>query len=367
MCKKILHVQLLPLLSGVQRVSLNEISKLNNVYEFHMLCSHEGPLTQTLNKINVQCHIIPELVRNISPVKDFLALRQMCILIRNGGFDVVHTHSSKPGILGRIAAKLSGVKNVIHTVHGFAFPAAKNRLDYLIYYSMEWVAKFFTDHLIVLNQSDYDCAVKSLGYNPHKVTIIPNGVDTEKFKPNNKKSDGSIFNVIMVGRLWEQKDPMTLLQSINHIKDKVRGKIKLSVVGDGELSPILADYISRNSLDDMISLNGWCDNIQERLADSDIFVLPSKWEGMPLAILEALSSGLPCVVTDIPGNNDLVKNGWNGFLFNVGDYEALAESLLYLFNNDVIRHEVSENARACVMSNYSLKTRNDLVMRLYEK
>ncbi|MDT7464566.1 glycosyltransferase family 4 protein [Citrobacter portucalensis] len=361
--KKVLHLQLLPLLSGVQRVTLNEINQLHDFFDYTVACSTPGPLTDSVAKMNVKVHFISELCRKISFGKDIVAIYKLYKFIRVNKFDVVHTHSSKTGIIGRVAAKLARVPNIIHTVHGFSFPAATNKKNYLLYYFLEWVARFFTDKLIVLNKEDQLIAIKKLNYNKDKVYLIPNGVDENEFHPNQNKKNENELKIVMVGRLSKQKDPETLLLAVKKVL--VRNKnVTLSFVGDGELRTQLERQIMDK--DNRIFFHGWMNNISEILAKSDLFVLPSLWEGMPLAILEALSCGLPCIVTNIPGNNSLIHDGYNGRLFEVGDVDTLAALIsIYADDRDLLKKH-SLNARAFIINGYTLSKRNECVKQLYD-
>ena len=364
--KKVLHIQLLPLLSGVQRVSLNEIHELNrdhpNEFEFSLVCNSEGPLTDELKKEGVSYFILPDLKRNISPVSDLKALYKLYALMKKNKFDIVHTHSSKTGCLGRIAAKLAGVPKVLHTVHGFSFPAAQNKISKLVFYTMEWIAKFATDELIVLNKYDYEIAVNQLKFKEKIVNIIPNGVDVNKFSPSQAKSDS--FKVIMVGRLWEQKNPKCLLLAAKLLLDKYKN-IKVDFIGDGELRESLESYIKSNNLSDNVNILGWSNNVEEMLPHYDLFVLPSLWEGLPLAILEAQACGLPTIVSDIPGNSDLVIDGVNGFLFEKNNDVELSEKIERTYLNSDLCLSLSNAARSHVCTNYSSQIRNDKILNLY--
>lgn len=360
---KILHVQLLPLLSGVQRVSLNEIAHLKNDFDYSLVCSYEGPLTEALSTIDTPCYSIPYFCRELSASKDIKALMELYKLIRRKKFDIVHTHSSKTGVLGRIAAKFAGVPKVIHTVHGFAFPAAASRKSYYLYFFLEWFAKFFTDELIVLNKKDHEIAIEKLGYARKCVHIIPNGVDIDKFVPGAIPKKNEQIKIIMVGRLWPQKDPKTLFHAIKTLLDE-KIDVSLTYVGDGELMHELKDLAENYS--NNISFLGWQNNISELLPQHDLFVLPSLWEGMPLAILEAMSCGLPCLVTNIPGNNDLVKDGYNGFLFEVADHEKLAVLIKNYYHNSDMLLQHAENARTYVQEHFTLDARNAAVSKIYK-
>lgn len=360
---KILHVQLLPLLSGVQRVSLNEIVHLKNNFDYSLVCANEGPLTEALTAIHIPCYSIPHFCRQLSVSKDLNALLALFKLMRQKRFDVVHTHSSKTGVLGRIAAKIARVPKVIHTVHGFAFPAATSKKSYYLYFFLEWFAKFFTDELIVLNEKDREIATNKLGYAKECVHIIANGVDVDKFIPDVTRPTSEKIKIIMVGRLWPQKDPKTLFNAVKQLLDN-NVNVSVTYVGDGELmhqlKKLAQDYTAN------ISFLGWKDNISELLPQHNLFILPSLWEGMPLAILEAMSCGLPCLVTNIPGNNDLVKDGYNGFLFDVADHEKLAVLIKNYYDNPEMLLQHAKNARAFVQEHFTLDARNDAVSKIYK-
>lgn len=361
---KVLHIQLLPLLSGVQRVSLNEILSLRDKFNYTVVCSSEGALTEELDKNNINYKTISSLVREISFFKDVKAIIELYCHIYSSSYDVVHTHSSKTGFIGRVTAKIAGVKNVIHTVHGFAFPSAKSKIQYFIFFSMEYIAKFFTNKLIVLNDVDYNYAINKLNYKKENVEVLVNGVDVNYFSYSLRDNRKEV-KFLMVGRLWEQKDPITLLNAV--LKLKGLGSFKIDIIGDGELYNRCEVFIEENELGGIIKLHGWQKNVKEFLSDSDVFILPSRWEGMPLAILEAMSSGLPCIVTDIPGNNHLVHNNINGFLFNCGDDEMLSMKMRLFIDNYPLIDSMSYQARNMAISQYSLNSRNEKIVEMYEK
>lgn len=362
---KILHLQLLPLLSGVQRVTLNEILdfKDKSDYEFHVYCNSEGPLTEYLVNIGTHYEIVDSLKREISLLDDFKSLIELIKKIRKNKFDVVHTHSSKTGVLGRLAAKICGVGNIVHTVHGYSFPAAKNKKQYYTFFFMEYISKFFTDKLIVLNKEDYDISINKLGYSKDKVKLVANAIDTTKFYPITKANDHREVKIVMVGRLWEQKNPMCLLEAFLKLNPDLN--CRLDFIGDGEFREQIEKIISTNNKSESVRVLGWKDNVHDLLRDYDIFVLPSLWEGMPLAILEAQASGLPCVVSDIPGNNNLVLDSENGFLFKPNDASDLKEKLSILINNETLRTNMSYRAREIIENSYSMSKRRSSIEAIY--
>ncbi|EFC3850929.1 glycosyltransferase family 4 protein, partial [Escherichia coli] len=360
---KIAHIQLLPMLSGVQRVCLDELSRLDKKkYQRYLICKEPGKLSDEATAIGVQCIFLPELQRNISFKMDLIALYKLYRIIKIYKFDIVHTHSSKPGVLGRIAARLNGVKLILHTVHGFSFPAAQNRFQYYIFWIMEKIGSICGDKLICLHKDDAVIAQEKLFIHKNKISIIENGVDTNKFKKrNNNEIDklSTYFNIDrnsdvvvgMIGRLWPQKNPMLLLYAAKNIINNNK-RVKFLFVGDGELKDSMNDYIIQNKLTQNITICGWCNDVSSYLNIFDIFVLPSLWEGMPLAILEAESSSLPCIVSNIPGNRSIIRHTVDGYLFSLDNPSELESYINILIEDKERRIILGNNARVKILESY---------------
>ncbi|HHR6405700.1 TPA: glycosyltransferase family 4 protein [Providencia alcalifaciens] len=374
--KKIAHIQLLPLLSGAQRVTLDELQRLSDYeYEKYLICNDEGPLTLEARKSGIHVIIVKSLKRNISPYFDIVSLIKLIKIIKKEKFDIVHTHSSKTGVLGRLAAFYSKTPLIIHTVHGFSFPSAKNKLQLFIYYIMEKLGTVCGDALICLHDEDKRIAVNKLKLSPDKIHMLPNGVDINKFKPLSSIQKEEIRESIglknsdtiigMTGRLWEQKNPLFLFDNLVDILLSNKN-IKLVFMGDGELSNSLKERINTHKLSSQVFLLGWCNNTEEILNALDIFVLPSKWEGMPLAILEAQSTGLPCVVSNINGNKILVTNFKDGFLFDLDDIESFHDSITRLLYDRDLRENLGDYARNKIVSSYSINERIKKIDLIYK-
>lgn len=375
--KKLVHVQLLPLMSGVQKVSLDELENLDqSVYEMIVVCKSEGQFTERLRDINVRVKLIPELERKISPIQDFRAFISLLHFFRIEQPDVVHTHSSKTGILGRFAAFFARVPMVIHTVHGFPFAGEKSLINKVFFGFFEFIASKFTNKIIVLNDSDAAIAKNQLHVTEGRLVILPNGVDINCYAPGDSHIRNNIRKAVfgiesdqhliiaMIGRLWEQKNPQCFVRAaISVLKKRVNASFYL--IGDGEARGELEDMILRSEFSDRIRILGWRSDIPDLLKALDVMVLPSRWEGMPLAILEAMSSSVPVVVSDIPGNHHLVRDGIEGMLFPVDDSEALSLSLVKLIENPALRLNISTQARLRVLSKYTLSTRIEKINSIY--
>ena len=371
---KVAHVQLLPLLTGVQNVTLSELSRLDtSSYEKHLICKEKGPLTTKCNEMEVQVHICPTLKRNISLIDDIRSFIWLYKHFRTYKYDVVHTHSSKTGVLGRLAAKLAGISMVVHTVHGFAFPAADSNLMRFLYIFLEFVGAKCSDKIICLHEVDRQICIDTLKAKPSQLEIFPNGVDFDVYSPGTQDqvrtlrakesfNDGSLV-VGMIGRLWHQKNPQAFLNSAQEIL-KNRTDVTFIFIGDGELKEHLESSLNENEKDN-IKFLGWSNNTAEWLKIFDVFVLPSLWEGMPLAIIEALSTGVPCIVSDIPGNNHLVADGKNGFLFPLAKPDELTEKILLLLDNDELRFKMAQTAYLNATERFDIDKRVEKISNLY--
>jgi len=372
---RIVHLQLLPLMSGVQKVCLDELARLDRSrFEPFVICKEPGPFTEVLARAGIPYHCVPELVREISPVNDWRALRSLAQIFRVERFDIVHTHSSKTGILGRLAGRMAGVPVVMHTVHGYAFPAARNVFQSGLYLALEWLGARITDALVLLKQDDMEVARRRLHAPLRRLHLVPNGVDVECYAPRAEARseirrhklgiDEGCVAVGMVGRLWEQKNPDCFMRAAIRLLREGRDA-RFFLIGDGELAAGLEARIREAGHTDQIRILGWRDDVGELLAGLDIFVLPSRWEGLPLAIMEAMSAGLPAVVSDIPGNRDLVDHGVDGHVFSPDDDAELAARLASLIEDADLRRRMGVNARNKVLQNYGLAARVRKMERLY--
>ncbi len=373
---RIAHLQLLPLLTGVQRVTLEELRRLDRGrFEPFLICQRPGPLSEAAEREGISCLFVEELVREISPPRDWRALRRLRDLFRRNAFDVIHTHSSKPGILGRIAGRQAGVPVIVHTVHGYAFPAARSLAERLLYLGLEWLGARCCDAMILLKVGDLDLARRHLRVPGHKVHLVPNGIDTDLYRPREGMErsalrrrllgvdDGSIA-VGMVGRLWRQKNPACLIRAAARVLAE-RRDVRFFLAGDGELRGELQGMIRAQGMDERVSLLGWRDDIPELLASLDIFVLPSRWEGLPLAILEAQSAGLPVIASDIPGNRDAVVEDGDGLLFPDDGSVELSRCILNLCADRERMRRMGRAGRGKVAARYRIEDRVKRMQDLY--
>ncbi|TWT80124.1 Alpha-D-kanosaminyltransferase [Planctomycetes bacterium CA13] len=376
---RILHVQLFPMLSGVQRVSLEELRRLDpNVFDRHLLTCEPGPLSEAAAALGVTCHYEPRLKRSISPLNDFRTYQRLREMMRRERFDLVHTHSSKTGVLGRMAASAAGVPCVVHTVHGFAFPAAKYPAVRRFYQWCEKRCGQMTHALVCLNPDDRQIAINELEVDPSRVQVIANGVDIEAFRPIENPADriaerSKRFGgdperpvVMMVGRLWNQKKPQLFVRSAIQLLQN-GSPAEFYLAGDGKLHKQLEDEIAEAGVADRVHLLGWQDDVDSLIPLADVMVLPSLWEGMPIVLLEAHACGVPIVASDIPGNRECVNDGVDGYLVPKNDLKSLSDRIALLVNDSALRRSMGSAGRGKIVERFDIVHRQTTILELYSQ
>jgi glycosyltransferase involved in cell wall biosynthesis len=325
---KLLHIQLLPLLSGAQNMMLNLLKGLDKEkYDIYVLSKPGGPLVEEIKKNNFHYIPVNSLRRNLS-FWDIIAFISMIRIFRKYKFDIIHTHSSKTGFLGRIAGRFARVPKIIHTVHGFPFHRFQPRYVQKLYQVMERVASHFCDKVIFVNNSERELAIMKKIVSPNKAQTIYNGIELPNIKELKSPMKTDKFVIGSVLRFWKQKNVINTVKAAIKVC-QIDSKINFVFIGDGEHFDICKSMVKKARLENSILFPGWQNNILDWLIGFDVFLLFSKWEGLPISILEAMSVGLPIIASDIKGNNELV-NSRNGYLIPVNDIDKLIQLLTTL-------------------------------------
>lgn len=295
---------------------------------------------------------------------DFKATIEIYNVFKKHKFDIVHTNSTKPGIIGRIAAKLAGVNLIIHTVHGISFYRGQSNIKRFIYWLIELVALQFGNVNVSVNQF-YLKYYKYCFWK--KNSVIYNGVIFPKNTNSMKNASfGIAKRLLFVGRLDAQKDPITLLKAFSLVVTKYPDII-LDMVGDGDLYDDCQKYIEKNNLQSNIILHGWVDDPSPFYIKADIFICPSIYEAFGLIFLEAAFFKLPIISTVVEGIPEVVINGEMGFLVEPCNARALAEKSLLLIENTELRLKFGEVGRDIVIKKFDINHMIDAYRELYAK
>jgi len=301
------------------------------------------------------------LKRQISPLNDWLALCEIRRFIKANNIDIVHTHSSKAGIIGRIAAKLANVKIIIHTVHGWSFNDYQNPLIRCAYIWLEKITAGFSRALIVVSEHDRQEGLKQGIGRPDKYSLIRYGIDRNEFIPGSNTGE---LAVCTVSCLKPQKSPQDFIRLAASITKKYNN-VRFIIVGDGVLRRQIEKMINSFGLQQKVKLCGWQRNVAEILAAADIFVLTSLWEGLPISALEALSCGLPVVATDTGGISEIIEEGRNGFLCPRRDIGQMAEKLERLLKDRSMRIKMAAAAKESLTADFDINALAFNTQKLY--
>lgn len=316
----------------------------------------EGSLIETTQALGVDLRIEPSMVREINPLQDLRCLWRLTRYLRRERAQIVHTHSSKAGMVGRWAARLAGVPVIVHTVHGWGHHDRQHPLVRNFYIWLEKRTLPITDRLIVVSERDIEKGVQDGIGTPHSYTVIRSGIELERFghpqvpRAEMRASLGIPADAPLIGsvtRLSAQKAPLDFVRAAGRVA-QIHPEVHFVMVGDGPLRPHVEALAAELGIAERLVLTGLRRDVPELLATFDIFVLSSLWEGLPRVLPQAMATALPVVATAIDGNAEIVRDGVNGLLTPPGDPPALADALLRLLADPDLARRMGEAGRAGV-------------------
>jgi len=366
---KVLHIITLSEIGGAQQVCHDIVTNLEKTqYTIEVACAPGGELISRLKKHNIVVHIVDFLKREISPLNDLKALFVLYRIIRKGRYDIVHCHSTKAGLLGRIAAWLAKTPRIYFTVHGWSFynVGEYGRIKHLLIFFEKILAKL-TDMIICVSINDkIEGMNKKIAYE-NKFTVIHNGISSSQAYTKGilrDEIDANEIDVIfgLVARLAYPKNPLFLLKVAKQITKSYK-QAKFVLIGDGPLYDECREFVNINNLGENVFLLGLRKNARSFLIDMDVFVLTSQFESLPLTIIEAMFAKLPIIATNVGGVSELVQNERNGFLVSPNNGIELAERMKDLIRNAEKRTQMGKESQKIAIDNYTL----DKMIQKYDK
>lgn len=314
-------------------------------------------------KLGAHVHFLKCIKSNISPLSDLIGIIKLCIFLKRNRFDIVHTHTTKAGMIGRLASLLAGVPLIFHTVHGFAFSEHSGRFKVKFYALIERICAKACTKLITVSKYHKDWAV-SLGIaNPDKIIAIPNGLENDKKLVKSERKQ-----VIFVGRMVREKGVEDLLKAFAFLlrEKSIERDVVLELYGDGPDKPYFESLSDELGLIKHVTFYGFVKQEEMEIQSSSIFVLPSYREGFSISLLEAMSLGLPIVATNIGGNKEALANGEAGLLYTAGEVNDLARCLAELLNNPEKAKLLSLKAKTIFYQEYTLDKMTSSYISLYK-
>lgn len=328
----------------------------------HQVClatGEEGWLTEQARSRDVPVTIIPDLVHPIRPLQDVRACRQVKEWLLREQPDLLHAHSSKAGLVGRIAARMSGIPSVF-TAHGWAFTDGATMARKLVAMPSEWLAARTGGDIICVSNYDRNLARRYALVPDWRLHTVWNGIaDTVWRSAAGCRPE---LVITMVARFAAPKDHATVLEAIAEVTDQ---PWRLRLIGDGPLlaeSKVLASSLG---IEGRVEFTGLRTDVETLLAQSDVFVLSSRFEGLPISIIEAMRAGLPVVASDVGGVSELVDAA-TGILVPAGDVAGLAGNLRRLLCDTELRARLGAGGRRKFEMNFRASSMIQKTLGVYD-
>jgi glycosyltransferase involved in cell wall biosynthesis len=311
----------------------------------------DGPYVRPLREVGIPVDTY-HLPRGVDPFRLGWSLLELVTYFRRVKPDLVHTHCSVPGIVGRIAARLAGVPVVLHTVHGFAFHDGSKGPGAAVAVGVERFVGGLTDMLLSQNHEDMDRAVRHHIVPEDRLEWVGNGITLDRFLALTPRHEPERPVIITcVARMEPVKNHTLLFEAAARLKQR-RRRFELWLVGGGEGRARCERQVAELGLADEVRFLGYRDDIPALLERSNIAVLTSLKEGIPRAALEAMASGLPMVATRVTGTREVVRDGDTGFLVDVGDTDGFANALMRLVDDPALRGRMGVRGREVARAEY---------------
>lgn len=332
----------------------------------------EEQIESDQKEYNVKIHNIP-IDRSPYSLRNKKAYKQLVEIIRQENIDYIHCNTPVGGVLGRLAGKKCGVKKVIYQAHGFHFYKGAPLKNWLLYYPIERLLAHWTDAIITINQEDYARAQKFHLRNHGKVYYVPGvGIDTTKYLIDKKSRiekreelgiTADQFVIISVGEINTNKNNRVVIEAIAKTGRK---DVQYLLCGVGAEQSRLKELSEKLGIQKQIHFLGYRSDISELYQAADAFALPSFREGLSRSLMEAMASGLPCIVSDIRGNRDLIENGQGGYLYNPKNVESVLNAILALFKE---KKEGKETGKINMqkVKEFDRDLVSQMIMRIYQE
>lgn len=336
-------------------------------FEPVVLSFTDGPMIDRLKSNGIATHVIPTL----KPF-DVKVWKQVSALIEEEGVDLVHAHGTR-AMSNMFTSALRAKLPLIYTCHGWSFHPDQNPVvNRLRILSEKYLTSKATLN-ICGGMSNRDTARKLFGR--FDAEVIYNSIDHARFNPyaeyNDLRSElgiaGDEIVIASIARFTLQKQPLLLIEAFAQAA-RIMPNARLMMVGDGELKRQSEDLVTKLGIQDRVIMQPFRQDIPELLAATDIFALPSLWEGFPLALLEAMSMGKTVIASNVDGNPEMIQDGYNGLIIDSGNMrEELAQSLVRLCTDDALRRTLGANAIASIYNKYNVSTLVEKNEAAYER
>ena len=370
-------VLLVTTISGfVPQFEMNSVYLLQkNGYEVHYATNYNyvfyGKDNSRLEGTGIICHQI-DFARSPLSKQNYFAYKQLDKLMTNIRFDVIHCHTPVGGVIARLVGKKHNVSKVSYTAHGFHFYKGAPLKNWVIYYWIERLMARYTDALITINTEDYH---RAQGFSVKKgggIYYIPGaGIEVDSIKKidvNRKEKRQQLgvkendFIILSIGELNKNKNHEVVIRALSTIKNS---RVKYLICGDGIYRQKLERIVEELGMQQSVKLLGYRSDIIEIEKVADVFAFPSYREGLSVALMEAMASGLPIIASKIRGNIDLIDPEKNGYLLSPQDVKQWKKCISYILKNTDCLEEMRLNNLEKIKK-YDKKEIKKILEKVYE-
>jgi glycosyltransferase involved in cell wall biosynthesis len=360
--KKLAYVITQAEMGGAQKSILLLCKHLKAQYAITVYSAPEGDMIDELRILGIPHIPVEDMVREINPLKDLKAYRFLVKEFKENGFDIVHCHSSKAGIIAREAAEKARVKNIIYTAHGFVFNEPMNKYKKDLYVFLEKYEAKKSNAVICVDPNDVSIA-KNLGMKcKGQITYIPNGIDFSD-EGITQASTNHRFTFGLVANFYENKGHRYLIEAFNELIVKTDYKADLVLIGGGELEEEMKALSKDNP---HIKFLGFRKDAQDLMKSFNCFVMSSVKEGFPFVILEAVKSKVPIISTDVGAVRNILQDGESGYIVKPFNSHELLEAMTHVLKNEAESKNKAIKAYDYCSQNYSIENMIESTKRLYE-
>jgi glycosyltransferase involved in cell wall biosynthesis len=311
--------------------------------------------------------------REIRPVWDARGLARLTRFLSRAGYSIVHTHTTKPGVVGTLAARLAGVPSIMHTVHLFPFHEETGRIETTAYATVERLSARWCDRLVTVGDFQRRWALERGIGKPEQIVSIPNGVPGERANalrpPAEIRAELGIddeFMIISTGRLAPQKGLDSLLRAAALLRSDLP-TLRVVLAGEGPLREELGRLASELGVDDVVQILGFRSDVGDLLAASDLVVLPSLWEGLSISLLEAMAAEKPVVTTSIESNREVTNDGEAALLVPPKEPDRLAAAIRTLVLDEDRRMQLAKRGGEIQRERYTVQRMLDAYLSEYDQ
>ena len=333
-----------------------------------VVAGRPGVETVRLEESGIRYIPVEDLFRPVSLRKDAQAFRAIHRILRDENVDIVHTHSSKAGVLGRIAARLHRVPGIVHTSHGLPVNPDMARGQRAVLLMAERASARASHKIVAVSRSTERELLDLKLARREQLVVIPSGVDIERFASADRTEARRLLGVPddalvvgWVGRHFDQKRPGHIVEVARRVIQRIPRSIFI-LIGDG---PLLEETRAAAAGEPRIRVLGHRSDVAQLYVGFDVFLLASAWEGLPRTVLEAQAAGVPVVATDVNGVREAVRHGATGLLVPLGHIDGLSEQVCRLLEDDAERTRFSVAAREGIRTDFSERFTVEATAKLY--